>query len=208
MNCNVFYLTVRAVDKNNEAISDVTVSISASDFKLKESLYTNKKGNARFRLPIGDYDISGRLQTSHYLKEIDQNVSSSIQLRQGSETVKLKYSEFPPSFVSTPAFYGITLPILILVIIIFLIWYFVIRKHQKAQKTEIEEEPEDKTKPLPPAGPLPMGKVKVKMPVDEKPDIPDMQGQMDAPLQNGGPSDISGPENGDPIKPPEDDGEI
>jgi hypothetical protein len=134
--CNVFYLTIKAVDKNNEPIDDVSVKVSTELTELNEHQYTDSKGVATFRLPIENYEINGRLQTNHLLKKIDEKKSSSIGLNTRSETVELKFSEYPPSFFTTPAFYGVTLPIIILLVILFLIWHFFLRKRKKGGEEE------------------------------------------------------------------------
>jgi hypothetical protein len=132
--CDVFYLSIKVVDKENQEISDVSVSIKASSADIAESAYTAKSGIAEFRLPIENYEVTARLQTNHLMKKIDETKTTIIDLDKQSETITIKFSDYPPSFLNTPAFTAVTLPILILILIIFFIWFFIIRKHRMRGK--------------------------------------------------------------------------
>jgi hypothetical protein len=139
--CNVFYLTVKTLDKANVPINDVSVKIKAIAADLNEHLYTNDDGVAEFRLPIGNYEVRARLQDNYLLKDIDEKKEKNVDLISESKTVKLTFSEYPPSFETTPAFYGVALPILLLLIVLFLIWYLFIRKRKAVkEEEEIEED--------------------------------------------------------------------
>jgi large-conductance mechanosensitive channel len=153
----IYYLNVKAFDKDKGKLKDVLVLVTNKDTNtdLIESGYTDSSGTIQFRLPYGTYDLKGRLITTHLMADIDKTLMSEVDLQTGSKEVELKFDEYPPSFVSTPAF-GITMFAVVVILLFLFLWLFVIRKLKK--KAGEEKEPQRTELPLavPAATPAPL----------------------------------------------------
>jgi len=150
--CKVFYLTVKALDNGGEPVPDVLITVEGTTNGLIDSQRTSKAGSTEFRLPVGTYNVTGRLQESYFLREVDQTVSSQVVL-DSSKEAKLTFSEYPPVIVATPGFWimvGIVMAIIALIIIIMLL-----RRGKGAEKEADErkgsERPGGALTPPPPA---------------------------------------------------------
>jgi hypothetical protein len=145
----VFYLRIKVVDNEKTRLKDVSVTIKDEGRELVENNYTTKGGRVKFRLPIDNYDIKARLQTTHLYKDIDQSVTKTVELTNESVEITLKFKGFPPPVTDTPVF-GITSSIIIFIVIMFLLWFFILRKRisfnkKKETEEDIDEEPEPKS---------------------------------------------------------------
>jgi hypothetical protein len=148
INAKVFYLTINAIGNDDEPIKDVSVTIVALEADLVENQYTNKGGNTEFRLPHESYNISARFQTTYLLKDIDLKEQGHVELTNDSATITLKFKDYPPPITDTPVFW-IIFGIIVLIIMIFLLWFLVIRKLKKGAKKDVVEEKElpERTEP-------------------------------------------------------------
>jgi hypothetical protein len=140
VNAKVFYLIIKAIDNEKEPLKDVSITVSGINSNILENQYTNKQGNTEFRLPIDSYNYSARLQTTYLLKDIDLKEQGQVELNNNSETVTIKFKDYPPPLTDTPLFLVIMV-IIIFMIIIILTWFLVIRKLKKDVKEEDVEKP-------------------------------------------------------------------
>jgi hypothetical protein len=146
LNCNVYYLTVTAKGDDGEKVSDVHITVESTEFDIIKSDYTDSGGVAEFRLPVGNYLVTGRLHKTHMLKEIDETVNATVDL-QGSQEMTLKFTEYPPFIMTTPGFWIIILVILALVVIIILIVLIVKARSKSTSDEDLEEEKVQKPPP-------------------------------------------------------------
>jgi hypothetical protein len=183
----IYYIDVKAVDKDNANLGDVLVTIQNLDTNtgLTESGYTNDKGDFQFRLPYGTYEVRGRLITTYLLAEIDMKTTEQIILTDSSERVKLEFKEYPPPVYVTPAFAAASFAIIVIILFL-LLWLFVIRKLKKkldeGKKEGVTELPMAKEAPPAepaelegekPAAPPLAEPVKETLPEDDdKPELP------------------------------------
>ncbi len=155
--CRIFYLNIKAMDSGSKGISGVAVTVVGVQNGIVTGGKTGGNGEVSFRLPEGEYKATLRLQDTVNLKKIDETKTQEVTLSDSTD-VDLKFSDYPPSFTSTPAFYAVTMPITILALLLLLIIMSIIRKRKKAR---VADEGEDREEELVEGGSAPLAENKV-----------------------------------------------
>jgi len=130
LDCKVYYLTVRVVDRDGNGLEGVQLTV----FSLKnglamdvmDSAATNGTARHVFRLPVGEYRVGARLKTTYLLTPIDMGTSRTVSLQQ-SMSLKLAFSQYPVPFYTTNAFF-VALLVVLLIIMAATMVYYVYRK--------------------------------------------------------------------------------
>ncbi len=131
----VYYLTVKTVDKNGEKLSDVQVIL-----QKEEQTWSNytKKGKTTFRLPAStEYKLTADYDTTYMMTEVDLTKNKQVSVQSTGEE-KVKMSGYPKPFYATNLFMVIV-GLIILLILLALAY----RKLGEEETEEDEEEFED-----------------------------------------------------------------
>jgi hypothetical protein len=76
LNCNIFYLTLKALDSQNKTVENAQITISYSTNKeVLDTIITNQSGQVVFRLPMENYDILVRWHDAEVYFETNKAVT-------------------------------------------------------------------------------------------------------------------------------------
>jgi hypothetical protein len=76
LNCNIYYLTLKALDSQNKTVENAQITISYSTNKeVLDTIITNQTGQVVFRLPTENYDILVRWHDAEVYFETNKAVT-------------------------------------------------------------------------------------------------------------------------------------
>jgi hypothetical protein len=183
--CKVYYLTVKARDNGGAPVPDVLITVAGTTNSIVDSQRTSKGGSTEFRLPVGNYNITGRLQESFFLREVDQTVTAQVVLDSSKEE-KLEFSEYPPMILATPGFWiiaGLLMAILAIIVTIVLL-----RRKKDAGKEADEKKTERAGGAKTPPPPAPEDE-------EDKKELEEGKGAEEGEDKEKGPEDEKAPED-------------
>ncbi len=135
--CQIFYLAVKALSKDGDPISGVAMTVAGP--YGNQSGRTGNKGITEFRLPEGNYHLESRLSKNVKLKKVELTREREVILNQ-SMLIEIKFDNYPPSFFVTPLFYLVGLPLVIAAILLIILVVLLV---SKGRSGEIDPPPED-----------------------------------------------------------------
>jgi hypothetical protein len=108
----VHYVVVKTVDKDGAPLSGVSLTL-LSDGVTVDGGITTLNGTYEFREPVGEYTVVAHLKTTYLLTPINEKVTETFSVP--TETVIVRFPEFPPPFTSTLLFpiivFGVLVPV-------------------------------------------------------------------------------------------------
>jgi hypothetical protein len=150
---DVYYVALRAVDGNGNALAGVAVTLLRDGVAVDGGV-TDANGTVEFRQPVGTYAVVARFETTYLLTPVDLTVEAAVTFPTASQPVNLAFETFPPPLTSTNVF-----PVLILlgiqIVAAFLLWWKLLRKGEVAAPERPSEEGEPPGPEEPPAGEQP-----------------------------------------------------
>jgi amino acid transporter len=128
---------VKAEGNDGSAIENVELLVRDIDGNVVDAGFTDRKGSARFRLPKGEYRVTGYLKRTYQLTEVDTKATKNVTLTQ-STTIMLAFSDYPPEFTATIAFTLTLTSILIIVVALAIIAFLFLMRKRRKKKEDAE----------------------------------------------------------------------
>jgi len=113
----VHYVTVKTVDKDGSPLSGVSLTLQKNGVTVDGGI-TDLNGAYVFREPAGEYTVIAHLRTTYLLTDITETATKTFNLP--TETVEVRFSEFPPAFTSTtlfPVILSILAPLIVAILL-------------------------------------------------------------------------------------------
>ncbi|MGQ9583237.1 MAG: hypothetical protein ACUVV6_06965 [Thermoplasmatota archaeon] len=138
--CRVFYLTVRVLDRDGRALGGVQLTVFTTRgglaLDVAGSALINDSGRAVFRLPVGQYRLVGHLRTTYMMTPVDLTEARAVDL-QDSRRERLVFDDYPLPIHSTNAF----LTGLLFALIILALLAAVVYVHRRLSRKPLRELP-------------------------------------------------------------------
>ncbi len=112
LDCSIYRMTVSTVSSSDSPLSGVSVILEKEGENIDYGM-TDDTGAVTFRVAPGNYTLHGRLITTYMMQAIDTEQVQNISVS-GDTPVKMTFSDYPPSAITTPlALFGIALILVI-----------------------------------------------------------------------------------------------
>ena len=136
LDCSIYRMTVSAVSSSDKPLSDVSVVLEKDGEAIDYGM-TGEAGTVSFRVAPGDYTLRARLITTYMMQAVDTEQVQNITVS-GDTPVKMTFSDYPPSSITTPlALFSIALILVIVGSLAAMI--YMKKKWQTPQETEVTE---------------------------------------------------------------------
>ncbi len=136
LDCSIYRMTVSTVSSSDKPLSDVSVVLEKDGETIDYGM-TGEAGAVFFRVAPGDYTLRGRLITTYMMQAIDTEQTQNITVS-GDTPVKMTFSDYPPSAITTPlALFSIALILVIVGSLAAMI--YMKKKWQAPPETEVTE---------------------------------------------------------------------
>ncbi len=103
LNLAVYYLTVNATDNSGAPLSGVFLQVVSTSTGATVASATTTSQATVFRLPVGQYTVTGTYHGTFDLSPVNQAVNATVSLT-GSKGVSLDFTAVNPAFTSTAEF--------------------------------------------------------------------------------------------------------
>jgi hypothetical protein len=100
----VFYVTVKAVDKDGSPLPGVSLTLYREGLPVDGGI-TDESGMFVFRQPVGTYQVRARLRTTYLLTDINQTAEATFDLPMDEPEVLVEFREFTVPVTSTNLFF-------------------------------------------------------------------------------------------------------